>query len=75
MLYEYAWAAFGTMLWLHIKLLLLAILVIYHFYCGHLMRTFAEDRNIRSHVWYRWFNEVPVVILFAVVLLATLKPF
>jgi len=75
MLYDYAWAAFGKMLWLHIKLLLIGVLVAYHFYCGRLVRAFAEDRNRHSHVWYRWFNEVPVLILFAVVLLAVLKPF
>lgn len=75
MLYDYAWAAYGSMLWLHIKLLLIAILVGYHFYCGYLVKVFASDRNHRTHVWYRWFNEIPVLILFAVVLLASLKPF
>ncbi|WP_428610333.1 CopD family protein [Sedimenticola sp.] len=75
MLYDYAWAAYGKMLWLHIKLVLIGLLVIYHFYCGRLVKQFAEDTNRHSHVWYRWFNEVPVLILFAVVLLAVLKPF
>lgn len=75
MLYDYAWAAYGKMGWLHIKLLLIGILVIYQFYCGKLLKDFAEQRNSRSHVWYRWFNEIPVLILFAVVLLASLKPF
>jgi len=75
MLYDYAWAAYGHMLWLHIKLLLIAILVAYHLYCGHLVKQFARDQNNRSHTWYRWFNEVPVPILFTVVLLASLKPF
>lgn len=75
MLYDYAWTAFGGMLWLHIKLLLIAILVIYHFYCGYLVKQFANDLNRRDHTWYRWFNEIPVLILFAVVLLASLKPF
>ncbi len=75
MLYDYAWAAFGKMLWLHIKLLLIGLLVVYHLYCGRLVSQFAQDRNRHSHVWYRWFNEVPVVILFATVLLAVLKPF
>lgn len=75
MLYDYAWAAYGKMGWLHVKLLLIGLLVAYHFYCGHLMKQFARDRNRHSDVWYRWFNEVPVVILFAVVLLAVLKPF
>lgn len=75
MLYEYAWMAYKGMLWLHIKLILIAVLVGYQFYCGRLVKAFAQDRNRHSHVWYRWFNEIPVVILFAVVLLATLKPF
>jgi putative membrane protein len=75
MLYDYAWAAYSSMMWLHIKLLLIAILFGYHLYCGKLVKEFALDRNHRSHVWYRWFNEIPVLILFAVVLLATLKPF
>ncbi|MCW8906980.1 MAG: CopD family protein [Sedimenticola sp.] len=75
MLYDYAWAAYSSMLWLHIKLLLIAILVLYQLYCGHLVKQFASDRNRHTHVWYRWFNEIPVVILFAVVLLASLKPF
>ena len=75
MLFDYAWAAYGKMLWLHIKLTLIFILVIYHLYCGKLVKEFADDRNTRSHVWYRWFNEIPVFILFSVVLLTTLKPF
>ena len=75
LLYEYAWAAYSQMLWLHLKLLLVALLVGYHFYCGKLVRDFAADRNRRSHVWYRWFNEAPVLVLFASVILATVKPF
>ncbi|SFM03225.1 protoporphyrinogen oxidase HemJ [Marinobacter zhejiangensis] len=61
--------------WLHAKLTLIAILVGYHFYCGYLVRVFRDDQNTRSHVFYRWFNEVPVFILLAVVILATVKPF
>ncbi len=75
LLYEYAWQAYSSMLWLHIKLALVAVLVVYHFYCGKLVRDFAAGRNTRSHVWYRWFNEFPVLILFAVVILAVVKPF
>ena len=75
MLYDYAWAAYSSMKWLHIKMLLIVALVAYHLYCGWLMKAFAEDRNRHSHTWYRWFNELPVVILVAVVLLAVLKPF
>ena len=48
MLYDYAWAAFGSMLWLHIKLTLIFILVIYHLYCGKLVKEFAANRNTRS---------------------------
>ena len=61
--------------WLHAKLALVALLIAYHAWCWRLMRVFAADRNTRSHVWYRWFNEAPTVILFATVLLVVLKPF
>jgi putative membrane protein len=75
LLIDYAWAAYSQMWWLHLKLLLVILLLAYHFYCGKLMRDFAADRNRRSHVWYRWFNELPVLVLFAVVILAVVKPF
>ena len=75
MLYDYAWEAFGEQLWLHLKLALIVLLVVYHLYCGVLVAAFKEDSNRYSHVWYRWFNEVPVVALVGVTLLATLKPF
>jgi putative membrane protein len=61
--------------WMHAKLLLVTVLIVYHFYCGHLVRVFRDDRNTRSHVFYRWFNELPVLILLAVVILAVVKPF
>jgi putative membrane protein len=61
--------------WLHAKLALVGILVAYHLWCGKLLNDFKNDRNTRSHVWYRWFNEVPVIILVAVVILAVVKPF
>ena len=61
--------------WMHAKLFLVAILIVYHFYCGHLVKVFRDDRNTRSHVFYRWFNELPVLILLAVVILAVVKPF
>jgi len=74
MLHDYAWAAFGTHLWLQVKLVLLALLVAYHLYCGKLVADFKYDRNQRSHVWFRWFNEAPVLLLIGIVLLAVLKP-
>jgi putative membrane protein len=61
--------------WLHAKLLLVALLVGYHLWCGKLLVAFREGRNTRSHIWYRWFNEFPVLILIGVVLLVVLKPF
>lgn len=61
--------------WLHAKLLLVAGLIAYHMYCGKLMRAFAAGKNTHSHVWYRWFNEMPVLVLFAIVILAVVKPF
>jgi len=75
MLVDYAWAAYSSMGWLHVKLVLIAGLVGYHFWCGHIVKQFAGDTNSRSHVWYRWFNEIPVFFLLAIVLLAGLKPF
>lgn len=61
--------------WMHAKLLLVIFLVIYHFYCGHLVKVFASNRNQRSHVFYRWFNEIPVLLLIAIVILVVVKPF
>ncbi len=61
--------------WLHAKTLLVAVLFAYHLYCGRLLATFAAGRNERSHVWYRYFNELPVLVLIAVVILVVLKPF
>ncbi|MCB1815996.1 MAG: protoporphyrinogen oxidase HemJ, partial [Candidatus Competibacteraceae bacterium] len=68
MLWDYAWAAYGNMGWLHVKLCLVGILVIYHLWCGRLLKTFKNDKNQRSHIWYRWFNEAPVIVLIAIVL-------
>jgi putative membrane protein len=61
--------------WLHAKLAVVSALVVYHFYCGKLLADFKFDRNSKSHVWYRWFNEVPVIFLFAAVILVVVKPF
>lgn len=61
--------------WLHAKLALVVLLIGYHHGCGRLLRKFEENRNTHSHVWYRWFNEIPVVLLLAVVILVVIKPF
>ncbi|MBI3902289.1 MAG: CopD family protein [Nitrosomonadales bacterium] len=69
------WMGYGfSGVWLHIKLLLVLFLVAYHFYCGHLLKLFKQNINTHSHVWYRWFNEIPVLLLMAVVILVVVKP-
>ncbi|EEZ79834.1 MAG: protoporphyrinogen oxidase HemJ [Candidatus Thioglobus sp.] len=69
------WVVYSVQYWLHAKLALVIMLIIYHFYCGHLVQVFKEGKNTRSHVFYRWFNEFPVLILVAVVVLVVVKPF
>jgi putative membrane protein len=70
------WLGYGRVgAWLYAKLVLVAILIAYHLYCGKLLRDFKDNRNRHGHVWYRWFNELPVLILFGAVLLVVLKPF
>lgn len=70
------WLGYGiTGGWLHAKLAVVALLIGYHLYCGKLLGDFASDRNTRTHVWFRWFNEIPVVFLAATVVLAIVKPF
>jgi protoporphyrinogen IX oxidase len=64
-----------TMYWLHAKLTLVLLLFAYHGMCGRMLKQFAADKNQRSHKFYRWFNEMPVLILIAVIILAVVKPF
>jgi protoporphyrinogen IX oxidase len=75
---------FGTWLWLGYgfrggwlvaKLVLVAALLAYHFWMGALMAQFARDANRHTHVFYRWVNEVPVVLLAGIVILVVVKPF
>lgn len=61
--------------WLQAKLVLVVVLVAYHVWCGKLMIDFRREHNARSHVWFRWFNEFPVLVLIGVVALVVLKPF
>ena len=75
MLQGYAWEVYSSQYWLQLKLLLVGLLIIYHFYCGYLVGVFAEDKNIRSHTFYRWFNEIPVVLLISIIILVIVKPF
>lgn len=69
------WLGYGfSGTWLTLKLILVVCLVVYHIYCGKLMHDFSRNQNVRSSRYYRWFNEIPAVILVAIVLLVTLKP-
>ncbi len=69
------WLGFGISGgWLHTKLLLVVLLIVYHLYCGKLLSNFRQDRNQHGHVFYRWFNEIPVVLLIAIVILVVVKP-
>lgn len=61
--------------WLHAKLALTLLLVGYHLWTGRVLKAFGAGRNGRTHVFYRWMNELPVLVLFAIVLLVVLKPF
>lgn len=74
-LYLYGWSSYSGSLWLHIKLFIILLLIIYHVICGKLLLDFKHDRNRHGHVWYRWFNEIPVLFLVLIVLLAVVRPF
>jgi len=69
------WLGFGfTGTWIHAKVGLVALLVAYHFWMRKLLGDFARDANRRSHVFYRWVNEMPTVLLVAIVILVVVKP-
>jgi len=61
--------------WMKLKLVLVLVLFGYHLYCAKLVRIFRADLNTRSHVWYRWFNEIPVLFLAGIVILVITRPF
>ena len=61
--------------WLHAKLFLVILVIGYHHACGSLLKKFENGVNTRSHTWFRWFNEVPVLLLLAIVILVVVKPF
>jgi putative membrane protein len=66
--------AYLAMGWLHFKLILVGLLIIYHLYCYKFTRAFAQDRNVRTSRWYRMFNELPSLLLMGIVILAVVKP-
>jgi putative membrane protein len=61
--------------WMHLKLGVVALAVAYHVACARLLRRFERGELTRGHVWFRWFNEVPIVLLVAAVVLVVVKPF
>jgi protoporphyrinogen IX oxidase len=70
------WLGYGISgKWMHAKLALVVLLIGYHHACGSLLKKFEFGKNTRSHVWFRWFNEVPVIILLLIVVLVVVKPF
>ncbi|WP_455376103.1 CopD family protein [Kaarinaea lacus] len=74
MVFNYAWSAYYTAVWFWVKALMVALLIGYHFYCGHLVKVFRDDKNTRTHVFYRWINEIPVLPLFVIVIAVIVKP-
>ncbi len=74
------WLGYGIGLgagngWMHAKLVFVLLILGYHHSCGVMLRRFERGLNRRGHVWYRWFNEAPVLMLVAVVVLVVVKPF
>jgi putative membrane protein len=70
------WLGYGVQGgWMHAKLLLVLGLYAFHGYCGKLLKDFENQRNTHSHTWYRWFNEIPAVLLVGIIVLVVVKPF
>ncbi len=75
MLFDYALQTYAGMHWLTVKIVLAIILLGYHIHCGKLLFDFKHDRNKHGHVYYRWYNEIPVLFLFVMIVLVIVKPF
>lgn len=75
LLFSAGWATVAAGgLWLHLKLALVLLLVLYHVYCGKLLLDFRHNRNTHGHVFFRWLNELPVLALFLVIILVVVRP-
>ncbi|MFZ9154493.1 MAG: CopD family protein [Polynucleobacter sp.] len=71
------WLYYGVgrgSIWMHVKVLLVLIVIGYHLQCKHLLKQFVQKQNTKSHVWYRWFNEAPVLLMLVVTALVVIKP-
>ena len=76
----YLWLGYGIGLgpgngWMHAKLTVVLLVLVYHHICMRLLKRFEADANTRGHVWYRWFNEAPVILMVLAVVLVVVKPF
>lgn len=60
--------------WMHAKLAVVVLVIGYHYVCSRVLVAFEQNRNTRSHVWFRWFNELPVILLLAAVILVVVRP-
>lgn len=69
-----AWEGYKSQVWLHIKIALVIALTLYHLACGYYRKQMIEQPNLKSHVFFRWFNEAPVLVLIAVCMLVIVKP-
>lgn len=74
----YLWLGYGIGQgsgWMHAKLAVVVLALLYQHLCSRMLKTFVAQQNSRSHVWFRWFNEAPVLMLTAAVILVVVKPF
>lgn len=69
------WPAIAQSAWIWVKIALVAVLVAHHVYCGRMVSAFAADRNPHSDRFYRWFNDLPLLVLIAIVVLVVVRPF
>ena len=69
------WSFYQTQGWMHAKLGLVTLLIVYHFFCYRFLINFRDDKNIRSETFFRWFNEVPVLLLTGIIILVIVRPF
>lgn len=75
LLFAYGWSLFGGSAWLTLKLVMVAFLIVFHFYCAKLLNDFKLERNIRGHKFYRIINELPVIPLLVIIIMVVVKPF
>ncbi|MAZ45494.1 MAG: TIGR00701 family protein [Gammaproteobacteria bacterium] len=73
-LFSFNWVIYSQTIWMWAKIVLVSILIMYHFYCGNVVKAFEHDQNKHTEIFYRWFNEIPAVILIATVIMVVVKP-